>query len=108
MNLLMDDLSGTEPGGKVDPADSVTLFVTLDGGELAAPGSDFSTTMRLTPDGLKLPYGLLSEFVTQLGGEVMVCPLCWSAGGYRGVHRPTASWPTPSTSMASSCTRTRS
>lgn len=84
MNLLMDDLNGTEPGGKVDPADSVTLFVTLDGVELVAPESDFSTTSCLTPDGPRPLSGLLSKFVTQLGGEVVVCPLCWSDRGYRG------------------------
>lgn len=88
MNLLMKDLNGDEPGGKVKPADSVTLFATLDGVELVAPDSDFSAEEFdcLTPDGEKPLSGLLWKFVEVTGGEVVVCPLCWAERGYGGTQ----------------------
>jgi hypothetical protein len=86
MNLLMDDLNGDADGGKVTPADRVVLFVTLDGVELVAPGSDepkskISKQTCLTPGGLKPLSGILNQFVS-LGGEVVICPLCWSGRDY--------------------------
>ena len=80
MNLLMSDLNGDEPGGKVTPADSVILFLTLDGVELVA--NDLAGLECLTPSGISPLAGLLSKFVNVLEGEVVVCPLCWSARGY--------------------------
>ncbi|MFZ0789430.1 MAG: hypothetical protein WAM94_07385 [Chromatiaceae bacterium] len=77
MNLLMDDLDGTKPGGEVTPADRVVLFVTLDGVYLVAPQIDLSVQECLTAGGRKPLSGILSQFVTN-GGEVVVCPLCWS------------------------------
>lgn len=82
MNLLMDDLNGEDPGGKVTPADSVTLFATLDGVELVYEENDFSSPDCLTPGGYAPLSGLLKKFVEQLGGEVVVCPLCWNVRGY--------------------------
>ena len=83
MNLLMDDLNGATDGGKVTPADRVVLFVTLDGVYLVAPDSNLSEQKCLTSGGLKPLSGILSQFVTN-GGEVVVCPLCWSERGYVG------------------------
>lgn len=83
MNLLMDDLNGTAAGGKVAPADRVVLFATLDGVFLVAPDSDLTPQQCLTAGGLKPLSGILSQFVG-LGGEVVVCPLCWAARGYAG------------------------
>ena len=94
MNLLMKDLNGDEPGGKVKPADSVTLFATLDGVELVAGDPDpavdpdFLADLEcLTPDGpdqLKPLSALLKKFVLVTGGEVVACPLCWAERGYGG------------------------
>jgi len=86
MNLLMDDLNGANDGGEVIPADRVILFATLDGVELVAPDNNFSKKKYncLTPDGEKPLSGLLSKFVEVMGGEVVVCPLCWAERGYAG------------------------
>ena len=86
MNLLMDNISGTA----VTPADRVVLFATLDGVYLVAPDSDLTAQQCLTAGGPKRLSGILSQFVG-LGGEVVVCPLCWSERGYGG---PTPTAPT--------------
>jgi hypothetical protein len=78
MNLLMDNLGGVE----VTPADSVILFLTLDGVELVA--RDYSKLDCRTPAGPNAASlsGLLNKFVNDLGGEVVICPLCWAERGY--------------------------
>jgi predicted peroxiredoxin len=80
MNLLMDDLNGTEAGGKVTPADHVVLFATLDGVKLVASNSDLSATC-FTPGGQQPLSEILSQFLGR-GGDVVVCSLCWNARGY--------------------------
>ena len=88
MNLLMSDLNGPAAGGGVTPAERVVLFVTLDGVELVAPGSDdpkskiSKQTCRTAGDSAPLS-AILSRFV-DLNGEVVVCPLCWIERGYIG------------------------
>ena len=70
--------------GFVTPADSVTVFATLDGVELVDPENvdEFSDPevpadrLCLTPNGLVPLWTVLSNFAN-LGGEVVVCPLCW-------------------------------
>lgn len=83
MNLLMNDLNGDEEDGKVIPADSVTLFATIDGVELVYEENVFSALDCLTPNGYKSLDMLLTGFV-KLGGEIQICPLCWNARGYAG------------------------
>ena len=83
MNLMMDDLNGEDEGGKVIPADSVTLFATIDGVELVYEGNVFDSEDCLTPNGYKSLDTLLAGFV-KLGGEIKICPLCWNARGYAG------------------------
>lgn len=76
MNLLKSDLNGDDPGGKVRPVDSLTLFLTLDGVELVAPGSDFSDTWCVTPGEEKTLSELLGNFAN-MEADIVVCPLCW-------------------------------
>ena len=104
MNLLMDDLNDEDdvsvPGGEVTPVDTVILFATLDGVELLVPGNlnpnpdPDNDQLCLTKGGYKPLAGLLKKFVKVMGGEVIVCPLCWGERGYSGL--PTTP-PTPPT-----------
>jgi hypothetical protein len=75
-NLLSSDLNGDDTGGEVTPADSVVLFLTLNGVELVAPDSDFSGTFCVTPGEDEALSTLLGRLVDK-GAEVLVCPLCW-------------------------------
>ena len=85
MNLLKRDLNDEEPGGKVTPADSVILFTTLDGVELVYENNIFSSQDCLTPKGPRSLSQLLTGF-DALGGEVIVCPLCWMERDYDGTE----------------------
>jgi hypothetical protein len=88
-NLLMNDLN---EDGEVDaiPADDVTLFVTLDGVYLVDPNpriqNYLNTTKCLTPKGRKPLADVLYGFVEMAGGDVVVCPLCWSERGNKGTQ----------------------
>jgi predicted peroxiredoxin len=80
-NLLKDVLPTGDPANpeEVTPADSVTLFATLDGVELA----DLNNDADLSDDecvvntaGDKMPLlGIRNNFLVS-GGEILVCPLC--------------------------------
>ena len=83
MNLLMNDLNGPAAGGEVTPADRVVLFATLDGVYLVAPDSDLTQQQCRTAGNPASLAAILNQFVG-LGGEVVVCPLCWIERGYRG------------------------
>ena len=82
-NLLLDDVNGPDPGGEVTPAESVTLFVTLQGVDAVSPRMDGLTEETApvelfctTPQGDKLLPDLIAGFVAR-GGKILVCPLCW-------------------------------
>ena len=74
-NLLMDDLNGPADGGKVTPADSVTLFATLDGVELAIEANDLESVDCRTPRGIETLSVVLDDFMDS-GGVILTCPLC--------------------------------
>ena len=86
-NLLMNDLNGPiAEGGEVTPADSVTLFATLDGVELVYEKNNLAEFECLTPGGIiKSLDTVLDEFLGQ-GGTILICPLCWSEREYNGTE----------------------
>jgi len=76
MNLLMGSVPDSEGNPtSVTPADKVVLFTTIGGVELINPDQDLSANVCLTPGGMGSLSNLLQGFVN-LGGEVVVCPLC--------------------------------
>jgi hypothetical protein len=85
----MDTISVQGNGIPVTRADEVTLFPTIGGVELINPDNSDMLNMLVcdTPAGSDTGSlaGLLQGFVN-LGGEVVVCPLCATR---RGITEPT-------------------
>jgi hypothetical protein len=79
INLLLADVNGDAPGGKVTPAARVTLFPTLDGVDAVHSSMVINTEeMCTTPTGPDTLFNVISQFV-DLGGKILVCPLCWNS-----------------------------
>ena len=76
MNLMMDTVTDSEGiPTRVRPAKNVKLFTTIGGVELVNPDQDLLENVCLTPGGMNSLQNLLQGFVN-MGGEVVVCPLC--------------------------------
>ena len=90
---------------EVTPADEVSLFLTLGGVRIVGteipyepmcedaanedPGVPCDGTMDGVPNcGSRSLIGHLDDFVNKLGGEVVVCPLCWFSRYEMGVDEP--------------------
>lgn len=84
-NLLMDNV-----GEPVTPVAEVTLFVTLQGVDAVSPRMPPPTALAgptappppiehfcTTPGDDKLLSDLIANFTTNMGGNIVVCPLCW-------------------------------
>lgn len=92
INLLLTEVPVGTGSVAVTPADRVVLFPTVDGVELVNPDSPINKRPKpklvcTTPAGEKTAplAGLLKNFV-DLGGEVLICPLCANS---RGITDPT-------------------
>ncbi|MGD8854417.1 MAG: DsrE family protein [Gammaproteobacteria bacterium] len=92
INLLLATVPVGERPVSVTPADRVVLFPTVDGVELVNPNNQINKRKRPklvcdTPNGENTASlaGLLQNFVN-LGGEVLICPLCANS---RGITDPT-------------------
>jgi sulfur relay (sulfurtransferase) complex TusBCD TusD component (DsrE family) len=89
MNLLMPVVDEVA----VIPADTVTLFLTIDGVELVNPDNQINKRKKPkldcnTPAGENTASlaGLLQKFASMPGAGVLICPLCSSS---RGITEPT-------------------
>ncbi len=92
INLLLQAVPVGESLVPVIPADRVVLFPTIDGVELVNPDNQINKRKKPklvcdTPSGENTASlaGLLQNFVN-LGGEVLICPLCANS---RGITAPT-------------------
>lgn len=92
INLLLGQVPVGDNFVPVIPADSVILFPTVEGVELINPDNQINKRKKPklvcdTPAGENTASlaGLLQTFV-DLGGDVVICPLCASS---RGITEPT-------------------
>jgi hypothetical protein len=92
INLLLTEVPVGGSLVPVTPADRVVLFPTVDGVELVNPDNQINKRKKPklvcdTPNGENTAslVGLLQNFV-DLGGEVLICPLCANS---RGITDPT-------------------
>jgi hypothetical protein len=92
INLLLSEVPVGKDFVPVTPADRVVLFPTVDGVELVNPDNQINKRKKPklvcdTSNGENKASlaGLLQNFVN-LGGEVLICPLCANS---RGITDPT-------------------
>jgi predicted peroxiredoxin len=66
-------------GAAVEQGKRVTMFLTKDAVKLATPGTAEGVACEGCP-----PIERLFEQYTTGGGELLVCPICWTARGLEG------------------------
>jgi predicted peroxiredoxin len=66
-------------GAAVEQGKRVTMFLTKDAVKLAAPGTAEGVACEGCP-----PIERLFEQYATGGGELLVCPICWTARGLEG------------------------
>jgi hypothetical protein len=89
INLLMDTIPVQGNYFSVTRADEVTLFPTIGGVELINPDNDLALAQPVCDTPAGPSSGSLAELLqgfVNLGGEVVVCPLCATR---RGITEPT-------------------
>jgi predicted peroxiredoxin len=66
-------------GAAVEQGKRVTMFLTKDAVKLATPGTSEGVACEGCP-----PIERLFEQYATGGGELLVCPICWTARGLEG------------------------